>query len=221
MELVNAARLMAPQDISPTYKDMLAIQVYRPMKKRKERPKRIEFGQVATEQLNEPNQKKRKVQKKIKCGPIVKNEVIEQLESCIRETIKGSDIKLVIQKLLYMSDLRKNQNKLNMRINQLETKDFLTNKEKTNLESGTEIVVPLLGLTLRMYAEPIKLKIWPMGRTNNYVLMKKWNNFIVENKDYLKQLSTIQLWSFRVDQQLCFALAVVESPKANDVIEVA
>nr|GEW14625.1 hypothetical protein [Tanacetum cinerariifolium] len=30
------------------------------MKKRKERPKRIEFGQVAAEQLNEPNQKKRK-----------------------------------------------------------------------------------------------------------------------------------------------------------------
>ncbi|GJX97786.1 hypothetical protein Tco_0353584 [Tanacetum coccineum] len=38
-------RLMAPQDISPTYKDVLATQVNGPMKKRKERPKRIEFGQ--------------------------------------------------------------------------------------------------------------------------------------------------------------------------------
>ncbi|GJX97787.1 retrotransposon protein, putative, ty1-copia subclass [Tanacetum coccineum] len=213
--------LMAPQDISPTYKDVLATQVNGPMKKRKERPKRIEFGQVAAEQLNEPNQKKRKVQKKIKCGPIVKNEVTEQLESCIRETIKGSDIKLVIQKLLYMSDLNKSQNRLNMPINQLETKDFLTNEEKTDLKSGKEIVVPLLGPTLRMYAEPMKLKIRPMGRTNNYVLMNKWNNFVEENKDYLKQLSTIQLWSFRVDQQLCFALAVVESPMANGVNEVA
>ncbi|GKA62903.1 DNA-directed DNA polymerase [Tanacetum coccineum] len=214
-------RLMAPQDISPTYKDVLATQVNGPMKKRKERPKRIEFGQVAAEQLNEPNQKKRKVQKKIKCGPIVKNEVTEQLESCIRETIKGSDIKLVIQKLLYMSDLKKSQNRLNMPINQLETKDFLTNEEKTDLESVKEIVVPLLGPTLRMYAEPMKLKIRPMGRTNNYVLMNKWNNFVEENKDYLKQLSTIQLWSFRVDQQLCFALAVVESPMTNGVNEVA
>nr|GEZ18231.1 hypothetical protein [Tanacetum cinerariifolium] len=105
-------RLIAPQDISPNYKDVLATQVNRPVKKMKERPKKIEFGQVATEQLNEPNKKKRKVQKKIKCGPIVKNEVTEQLESCIRETIKGSDIKLVIQKLLYMSDLRKSQNRL-------------------------------------------------------------------------------------------------------------
>ncbi|GKB07979.1 hypothetical protein Tco_0836263 [Tanacetum coccineum] len=31
-------RLMAPQDISPTYKDVLATQVNGPMKKRKERP---------------------------------------------------------------------------------------------------------------------------------------------------------------------------------------
>nr|GEW09743.1 hypothetical protein [Tanacetum cinerariifolium] len=169
IHLIASQELMAPQDISPTYKDVLATQVNRPMKKRKERPKRIEFG----------------------------------------------------QKLLYMSDLRKSQNRLNMPINQLETKDFLTNEEKTNLESGTEIVVPLLGPTLRMYAKPMKLNIWLMGRTNNYVLMNKWNNFMEENKDYLKQLSTIQLWLFRVNQQLCFALAVVESPKANGVNEVA
>ncbi|GJZ56580.1 DNA-directed DNA polymerase [Tanacetum coccineum] len=214
-------RLMAPQDIYPSYKDVLATQVNGPMKKRKKRPKRIEFGQVATEQLNEPNKKKRKVQKKIKRGPIVKNEVTEQLESCIRETIKGSEIKLVIQKHLYMSDLIKSQNRLNMPINQLETKDFLTDEEKTDLESGKEIVVPLLGPTLRMYAEPMKLKIWHMPRTNNYVLMNKWYDFVEANKDYLKHLSTIQLWSFRVDHQLYFALAVVESPMANGVNEVA
>nr|GEX31012.1 zinc finger, CCHC-type [Tanacetum cinerariifolium] len=105
-------RLMASQDIYPIYKDVLAAQVNGPMKKRKKSPKRIEFGQVAAEQLDEPNKKKRKVQKKIKCGPIVKSEVTEQLESCIRETIKGSDMKLVIQKLLYMSDLRKSQNRI-------------------------------------------------------------------------------------------------------------
>nr|GEY66756.1 hypothetical protein [Tanacetum cinerariifolium] len=110
---------------------------------------------------------------------------------------------------------------LNMPINELDTKDFLTNKEKTNLESGTEIVVLLLGPMLRMYAELMKLKIWPIGRINNYVLMNKWNNFMEENKDYLKQLLTIQLCSFRIDQQLCFALAVVESPKANGVNVVA
>nr|GFC80370.1 hypothetical protein [Tanacetum cinerariifolium] len=71
-----------------------------------------------------------------------------------------------------------------------------------------------------MYAEPMKLKIWPMGRTHNYVLMNKWNNFMEENKDYLKQFLTIQLCSFRVDQQLCFALVVVEIPLASGVDEV-
>nr|GEY30131.1 hypothetical protein [Tanacetum cinerariifolium] len=126
-------------------------------------------------------------------------------------------MKLVIQKLLYLSDLRKSQNRLNIPINQLVTKDFLTDEEKTDLESGKGIVVPLLGPTLTMYAEPMKLKIWPMGRTHYYVLMNKWNSFVEENKDYLKQFSTIQLRSFRVDQQLCFAIAVVERPLANGV----
>ena len=212
---------MAPHDLYPTYKNVLATQVNGQMKERKKRPKRIEFGQLATEQLNEPNKKKRKLPEKIKCGPIVKNEVTEQLESCIRERIKGSEIKLVIQKVLYMSDLSKSLNRLNLPFNQLETKDFLTDEEKTNLERGEEIVVPLLGPTLRMYDEPMKLKIRRMLSTKNYVLMNKWNNFVEENKDYLKHLSTIQLWSFRVDQQLCFALAVVNRPMANGVNEVA
>nr|GEZ24182.1 B3 domain-containing protein, DNA-binding pseudobarrel domain protein [Tanacetum cinerariifolium] len=38
------------------------------------------------------------------------------------------------------------------------------------------------------------------------------NEFVEENKDYLKELSMIQIWSFREDQQLCFALAVVDRP---------
>ena len=211
---------MAPQDIYPTYKDVLATQVNGPMKKRKKSSKRIEFGQLATEQLNEPNKKKRKLPEKINCGPIVKNEVTEQLQSCIRDRIQGSEIKLVIQKLLYMSDISQIQNRLNLPFNQLETKDFLTDKEKTDLERGEEIVVPLLGPTLRMHDEPMKLKI-PCMPCTSYVLMNNWKNFLEENKDYLKHLSTIQLWSFRVDQQLCFALAVVNRPMANGVNEVA
>nr|GEX52799.1 preproricin [Tanacetum cinerariifolium] len=47
---------------------------------------------------------------------------------------------------------------------------------------------------------------------NNLVLTSKWKQFVEENKDYLKELSMIQIWSFRKDQQLCFALAVVDRP---------
>ncbi|PWA37504.1 hypothetical protein CTI12_AA589940 [Artemisia annua] len=211
-------RLMTPQDKYPTYKDVLATQVNGPMRKRKISSKRIEFGQLAAEQLNEPNKKKRKLPEKINCGPIVKNEVTEQLESYIRETLKGSEIKLVIQKLLYRIDTSKSQIGLNLLSKQLETKDFLTDEEKKDLKSGKEIVVQLLGPTLRMHDEPVKLKIQPTPSTKNYVLMSNWKIVLEENNDYLKHQATIQVWSFRVDQQLCFALAVVERPMANEKI---
>nr|GEY30238.1 B3 domain-containing protein, DNA-binding pseudobarrel domain protein [Tanacetum cinerariifolium] len=100
-----------------------------------------------------------------------------------------------------------------------DSNDFkpLLKEKRLKEQTGKGILVPLLGPTLTMYAEPMKLKIWPMGGTHYYVLMNKWNSFVEENKDYLKQLSTIQLWSFHVEQQLCFALVVVERPLANGV----
>ncbi|PWA55849.1 hypothetical protein CTI12_AA423310 [Artemisia annua] len=164
-------------------------------------------------QVKEPDNKKRKIPPKVDCGPVVKNEVTERLQKFITDDMNGSDIKLVIQKTLFLSDLKPDQNRLNLPRNQLITEDFLTTEERfTLLEKKEKIEVRLIGPTLKMYKEPMGLKMWSMPRTENFVLKTKWNQFVEENKDYLKLLSMIQLWSFRKDQQLCFALAVVEGP---------
>lgn len=170
-------------------------------------------------QHKEPDKKKRKIPPKVNCGPLVKNEVTERLQKFITDDMNGSDLKLVIQKALFMSDLKPDQNRLNLPRKQLITEDFLSDDEKRILESGKkEIEVRLVGPTLKMYKEPMGLKIWGMARTENFVLKTKWNQFVEENKDYLKQLSKIQVWSFRKDQQLCFALAVVDGPPSGIIV---
>nr|GEY62435.1 hypothetical protein [Tanacetum cinerariifolium] len=162
---------------------------------KKNRTKRVECEETesshANEQLqivcwdplanqhNEPDKKKRRIRPKVKCGPVVKNEVTERLQKFITNEMNGLDLKLVIQKVLYMSDLAPRQNRLNLLLKQLLTEDFLSDQERRILESNREI---------------------------------KWKQFVEENKDYLKELSMIQIWSFHKDQQLCFALAVVDRP---------
>ncbi|GJU78146.1 B3 domain-containing protein, DNA-binding pseudobarrel domain protein [Tanacetum coccineum] len=85
-------------------------------------------------------------------------------------------------------------------------------KEKLALENENEIEVRLVGPTLKMYKEPMRLIIWNMTNTRNLVLKTNWYRFVEDNKEHLKELSKIQLWSFRKDHQLCFALAVVARP---------
>ncbi|GJT74691.1 B3 domain-containing protein, DNA-binding pseudobarrel domain protein [Tanacetum coccineum] len=168
---------------------------------------------LATQPIEEPQKKKRKITPKIKSGPVVKNEVTERLQKFITgDEMNGSEPKLVIQKVLYMSDLKQDQNRLMLPFKKLETEDFLTIEEKLALENENEIEVRLVGPTLKMYKEPMRLVIWNMTNTRNLVLKTNWYRFVEDNKEHLKELSKIQLWSFRKDQQLCFAIAVVARP---------
>ncbi|GJU78145.1 B3 domain-containing protein, DNA-binding pseudobarrel domain protein [Tanacetum coccineum] len=205
----------------PTCGDILKKPVHK-----KKRIKKVKRGQVdANEQFQivcwdaqatqpiEPQKKKRKITPKIKSGPVVKNEVTERLQKFITgDEMNGSEPKLVIQKVLYMSDLKQDQNRLSMPFRKLETEDFLTIEEKLALENENEIEVRLVGPTLKMYKEPMRLIIWNMTNTRNLVLKTNWYRFVEDNKEHLKELSKIQLWSFRKDQQLCFAIAVVARP---------
>ncbi|KAL9992546.1 putative DNA-binding pseudobarrel domain superfamily [Helianthus debilis subsp. tardiflorus] len=131
--------------------------------------------------------------------------------------MKGTDVKLVIQKTLYKSDTLKTQNRLNMPFNQLETNKFLTEDERQIVESDVpkenNIEVSLLGPTSEMYKLKMELTMWPMLSTYNYVLKTNWYQFWFDNKQHLKEGSKIQVWSFRRDQQLCFAIVCVEKPE--------
>nr|GFA92197.1 hypothetical protein [Tanacetum cinerariifolium] len=132
--------------------------------------------------------------------------VIRQLhEFLTSDVFNGSDLKLVIQKRVYGT-----KNCLNMPFKLLETHDFLTPKEKQVLSYGSEIKVALVGPNLQIYKKPISLTIGGMWKNKKYVLKTNWSDFVEVNKDVLKEGTAIQVWSFRKDEQLCFAVVCVD-----------
>ncbi|KAJ0718385.1 putative DNA-binding pseudobarrel domain superfamily [Helianthus annuus] len=163
--------------------------------------------------------KKRKVPKKGERPPVVTNEITQRLDEFIVSKMNGTDVKLVIQKTLYKSDTLKTQNRLNMPFNQLQTNKFLTEDERQIVEPDVpkenNIEVSLLGPTLEMYKLKMELTMWPMLSTYNYVLKTNWYQFWFDNRKHLKEGSKIQVWSFRRDQQLCFAIVCVEATWFN------
>ncbi|XP_042757755.1 B3 domain-containing protein At3g25182 [Lactuca sativa] len=133
-----------------------------------------------------------------------------RLEEFITNEMNGKDLKLLLKKTLYESDLSKNQNRLSMPMNQLEKNiEFLTENEKHDLENGKEFEVGLLGPRLGLHKKSMMMKMWRLKSTSSYVLKTNWNEFVEENKKDLKPHSEIQVWSFRKDNQLLFALLCV------------
>ncbi|XP_076960651.1 B3 domain-containing protein At2g32645-like [Bidens hawaiensis] len=162
--------------------------------------------------------KKIKVTKQAVRSPVVVNDVTQRLKEFVVNGLKGTELTLVIQKVLFKSDTKKVLNRLNMPVIQLETDKFLTEGEKRVLEKGEgEIEVRVLGPTLEMYENPMKLRKWRMASTENYVLTTNWYRFRSKNKLILKIKSKIQVWSFRgADQRLWFAVACVEEPEVEE-----
>ncbi|PWA89052.1 B3 domain-containing protein, DNA-binding pseudobarrel domain protein [Artemisia annua] len=159
---------------------------------------------------------KRKKVKRVVDREIVSNEVVTRLKEFVDE-IKGYDMKLVIQKTLFESDLKRSQNRLNMPFKQVETHDFLTDEE-IRIGSNADkagIEVRLVGPNMQIFKKPMWLKIWNMQSTKNYVLKTNWCDFVEANKKVLRERATIQVWSFRKDEQLCFAVACVDKPVVN------
>ncbi|GJS26995.1 B3 domain-containing protein, DNA-binding pseudobarrel domain protein [Tanacetum coccineum] len=123
------------------------------------------------------------------------------------DEINGSDIKLVIKKRVHA---RPTQNWFNMPFKHLETHDFLMPEEKEVLGNGSEIEVALVGPKLKMYKKPMSLKIGGNWNNKNYVLKNNWSDFVEANKNVLEEGTIIQVWSFRKDKQLCFAVVCVD-----------
>ena len=150
---------------------------------------------------------------------VVDSEATTQLKEFITsEKISGSDMKLVIEKTLYASDLKRSQNRLNMPFTQVQTHDFLTPEEKQVIDIKTALKVQIMGPNLQMREKPLSLRIWNMSRARNYVLTSNWCDFVEENKNVLKENTTIQVWSFRKDEKLCFAVICVDKPVENTTL---
>nr|GFA03279.1 B3 domain-containing protein, DNA-binding pseudobarrel domain protein [Tanacetum cinerariifolium] len=123
----------------PTCEDALAVLVKQPVNKKK-RTKRIECEQAESSHAN------------------------EQLQIVRRDPLANQHNKPDKKKRKIPPKVDR-QNRLNLPLKQLLTEDFLSDEERWILESDGEIMVRLVGLNLKMFKEPMELKIWDMTRT--------------------------------------------------------
>lgn len=138
---------------------------------------------------------------------------------CMIYAMNGTRLLLVVQKPLTTTDVKEHQNRLQIPFNQIsdESYDFLTNDEKDFLDCRDEkrhwncIKTPLLDLQLDSWNIP--LRKWVMNKksgdvTEVYVLNSPWIEIV--RKNGLKAGDDIQVWSFRVGDQLHLALVKVD-----------
>ena len=69
----------------------------------------------------------------------------------------------------------------------METLEFLTEKEKHDLDNMKEFEVKLVGPRLQVYEKSMAMKMWCLRCSNNYVLGTNWNEFVKEIDDVLKE----------------------------------
>ncbi|OMO60434.1 hypothetical protein CCACVL1_24168 [Corchorus capsularis] len=121
----------------------------------------------------------------------------------------GSDIALVIQKRLYFTDINPTASRLSIPISQIKTStsSFLTESETVDLERGIAKDVSLLEPSMK--ESVVTFSRWNYSGTNSsYVLKGQWNAVVQHNG--LKAYDMVQLWSFRVASNLCFALVKLD-----------
>jgi hypothetical protein len=162
----------------------------------------------------EEEEKSRKTKKQRKNPTEIKQEVPDRppcMPTEFKEKIiglKGSDIMFVIQKGLTITDMNASQNRL-LVPRDPKRDDFLRSEEQLSLEEkeadgrhfkGKKVQLIEPGLQL----STIILKKWKLGCRNYYVLSNTWMDVAKRNR--LKPGNTIQLWSFRVNQELHLAL---------------
>jgi hypothetical protein len=120
----------------------------------------------------------------------------------------GRDLKLVIQKKLYPSDLKDSYARLSIPKGQMRA-EFLSEEDQMNLQQKEADGVRCKGLRVPLI-EPcleestISLKRWKFGSSNSYILSSPWNQVVANNG--LKCEDIIQLWSFKVGHKPCLAL---------------
>ena len=132
----------------------------------------------------------------------------------VRERIvsmEGKDVELVVEKQLYQTDMNDTNSRLSIPIRQVIAKKFLKDEEKTALVHGDCLRVKILEPSLEMVSD-MNLKQWNMFKekgsvSSSYVFITHWNS--LRRRNHLCLFDRIQVWSFRVENDLYFALVKV------------
>ena len=139
--------------------------------------------------------------------PNSRPELPENFKEHIVGKMGGSDWLLVIQKILFYSDVNPGASRFSIPFSQIQTHEFLYKKEAEDLNENKVMEVRLLDPSLK--EKTLTFKKWRMGKCSTYVLTKMWN-WVAKNNQ-LKIDDVVQLWSFRVESKLCFALVKVNT----------
>ncbi|GMI87711.1 hypothetical protein HRI_002440400 [Hibiscus trionum] len=129
----------------------------------------------------------------------------DRFKQHIFQNMGGSGLVLVIQKALFFSDINPTASRLSIPLSQVKTHEFLKKTEADDLANQSPMQVCLLDPS--MEKTTMTLNRWEMGKTSLYVMTESWNSVVKNNR--LKKGDIVQLWSFRVDSNLCFALVRV------------
>ncbi|MBA0554205.1 hypothetical protein Golob_013324 [Gossypium lobatum] len=132
----------------------------------------------------------------------------------LKEMIKdmdGNEEKLIIQKTIYKTNLRKHYRCLSIAMNRVEVK-FLTDEETSALKQSSKERIEALVIEPCLKTRDMSLRIWDMPKPTSLfsslsVLIIGWKS-VVEDND-LKVRDVVQVWSFQVNSKLCFALIIV------------
>ncbi|XP_047326149.1 B3 domain-containing protein At2g31720-like [Impatiens glandulifera] len=139
----------------------------------------------------------------------------------IRE-IEGSNPILVLQKELHDSDVDKSKYRLSIPINQTSPKNFMTAEEINFLNTfenhehkkRTPKSIPVMVIDPRgNVMEGMKLVKWAMNSNTYNLGTTIWNEIVKTNE--LKEGMRVQIWSFRIQVRLCFAIIRVNPPQLN------
>ncbi|TYG78473.1 hypothetical protein ES288_D02G061700v1 [Gossypium darwinii] len=145
--------------------------------------------------------KRSKKQEKSVC-PIPPPDLPPLFRQLIVEEMGGRGLVLVIQKTIFFSDINPTASRFSIPFSQVKTHDFLNEAEAKELDDKNSMQVWLLDPSMR--GTSITLNKWVMRSSSLYVLTNTWNPLVKNNQ--LKKGDMVQLWSFRVNSLLCFAL---------------
>ncbi|KAL5076481.1 hypothetical protein RYX36_015465 [Vicia faba] len=133
------------------------------------------------------------------------------------KVLNGSDIKYIMCKELFKSDLNYYLNRLSMPITQIKS-DFLTEIEKATLKTrdqeGKPIGIKVTVLDPCFNEFSLFLKKWNMKTTSIYILHQDWTPVLLENN--FKENQKLDIWSFRVNEKLYLLLNSNESQEIEE-----
>ncbi|KAJ9128945.1 hypothetical protein P3X46_034302 [Hevea brasiliensis] len=121
----------------------------------------------------------------------------------------GTDVKLVIMKQMFATDLNPHHDRLSIPFKQIRDSIFLTEDEKSKLKEQKENI-PVTLMEPCGDESKILLRQWNLKSSSTYVLTSSWKKVLERNHQgsswKFKQNNIVQLWSFRRNGELWLAL---------------